>query len=103
MSTRQEVYAAIDGEREYQQRMADNAHGDTNNDMTKPLESFALYMEDYLHEMRTQLSRTWGPDAYEKPLHTLRKIVAIGVSAMEVHGARIRTTTTRHAEGKDLC
>ncbi len=102
MSSFGEVMIAIKGERNYQEAMAANAHGDQTNDRKKSLEEFVLYMEDYLHEARTQLSRTWGPDAYVKPLHTIRKVAAIAVAAMEVHGAPFRTENTKHAEGVDL-
>ena len=102
MSTRQEVYAAIDSERDYQNAMAKAAHGDPSNDGKKQLETFVLYMDDYMTELKNQLSRHWGPGAYDKPLNTMRKILAIGVSAMEVHGAPKRTAPTKHAEGVDL-
>jgi hypothetical protein len=102
MTTRQEVYAAIDSERDYQQRMAGKAHGDPTNDYKKTLETFVLYMDDYMRELKEQLSRTWGPDAYEKPLDTLRKVVAIGVSAMETWGAPQRVSATPHSVGTDL-
>jgi hypothetical protein len=101
-ATRAEVYAAVDSERDYQNRMAEKAHGDPSNDGTKHLESFVLYMEDYLTEMKHQLSREWGPEAYDQALNTMRKVVALGVSAMEVWGAPKRTTATRHPVGTDL-
>lgn len=101
-ATRAEVYTAIDGERLYQQAMASNAHGDPTNDRTKSLEEFALYIDDYVTELTNQLSRTWGPDAYVKPLNTLRKIAALAVAAMEVWGAPQRTTPTAHKDGADL-
>ena len=99
---RDAVYAAIDTERDYQVAMAAKAHGDPSNDYGKPLEAFGLYIGDYTRELQTQLSRTWGPDAYKTPLDTIRKIAALCVAAMEVHGAQPRTTPTRHATGTDL-
>jgi len=101
-ATRDEVYAAINSERDYQQAMAAKAHGDPSNDGKKHLEEFVLYMDDYMAELKHQLSRTWGPDAYDQPLNTLRKVVAIGVGAMEVWGAPQRTTPTKHEAGTDL-
>lgn len=100
--TREEVYNAIDSERDYQMAMAAKAHGDPSNDGKKQLETFVLYMDDYMTELKSQLSRTWGPEAYDKSLATMRKIVAIGVGAMEVHGAPKRTAPTKHNEGTDL-
>lgn len=102
MSTRQEVYVVINTERDYQTDMAANVHGDPSNDFTKSLESFALYIESYTRELTDQLSRTWGPDAYRKPLDTVRKIAALAVAAMEVHGAQPRVTATKHKDGVDL-
>ena len=97
-----EVFEAILSERQYQQAMAEAAHGDPSNDGKKKLEEFVLYMDDYMREIKTQLSRTWGPDAYKDALHTMRKIVTIGVSAMEVHGAPKRVVATKHDKGVDL-
>lgn len=102
MISREEVYAAIDSEREYQMAMAAKAHGDPSNDGKKQLETFVLYMDAYMTQLKYQLSFTWGPDAYKESLDTLRKITAIGVSAMEVLGAPKRVTATKHAKGTDL-
>lgn len=86
MPTREQVYAAIDSERDYQDAKG-VAHGGAAH--THELESYALYMDDYLREFKTQLSRTWVADG--KPpieaLNTLRKVTALGVAAMEEHGA----------------
>lgn len=101
-ATRQEVYNAIDSERDYQEAMAEAAHGDPSNDSKKALESFALYIDDYVRELKTQLARHWGPDAYVDPLHTIRKITTIGVAAMEVWGAPKRVVPTKHDKGIDL-
>jgi hypothetical protein len=100
--TREEVYQAIDSEREYQIAMAEKAHGDPSNDGKKKLEEFVLYMDAYMTTLKHQLSTVWGVDAYVEPLNTLRKVVTIGVSAMEVHGAPKRVTPTKHAKGTDL-
>lgn len=101
-SPRSLVYAAIDSERAYQIEMAAKIYDNPFSDENKPLEAFVLYMEDYLHECRSQLSRTWGMQANELALNTLRKVVAIGVSAMEAHGAPQRTAPTKHAHGMDI-
>jgi hypothetical protein len=102
VSTRQEVYAVIDTERSYQELMAIKAHGDPSNDYNKSLENFALYIASYSAELTNQLSRTWGPDAYKAALDTVRKIAALGVAAMEVHGAQPRVAPTKHTAGTDL-
>lgn len=96
------VYQALETEIAYVEAMAAKAHGDPGNDFAKSLENFVLYMEDYIQELRHQLSRTWGPEAYTGALNTLRKVTALGVRAMEVHGAVPRTAPTKHAQGVDL-
>lgn len=100
--TRIAVYAAIDSERQYQQAMSEAAHGDPSEDGKKKLEQFVLYMDHYMTQLKAQLSTTWGPDAYREPLHTIRKITALGVAAMEVHGAPLRLKATKHEQGTDL-
>jgi len=89
MSTRVEVYASLDSEREYQEQCAVRAGTVPGTVRPHSVEEFALYMEDYLHELRHQLSRNWTPD--RKPttqmLDTLRKVTALGVACMEQHGA----------------
>lgn len=101
-ATRAEVYAVLDGELDYQLAMSANAHGDPAEEGKKKLEQFVLYMDDYMRELKTQLSRTWGPNAYRLPLDTLRKVTALGVSAMVVHGAPKRVAPTKHEHGVDL-
>ena len=84
-STRQEVYAALDSERDYQESLVDANHGDPAP--RKSIEEFIVYMDDYMRELKTQVSRTWGPTAYDQARHTLRKVTALGVAAMEANGA----------------
>jgi hypothetical protein len=74
--TRQDVYAAIDSERAYQQdKWGDNPH---------EFDAWILYMEDYLEEARRLASRSndIGP-----ALAAIRKVTALGVVCMEQHGA----------------
>lgn len=85
-SKREDVYRAIDSERDYQDSK-DIANGGELR--RHELESFVLYMDDYMAELKHQLSRIWCSDG--KPpieaLNTLRKVTALGVAAMEQHGA----------------
>lgn len=93
---RSEVYYAIDSERDYQDAKA-HQNGTLPDDVRPhSFEEFILYMEDYLHEARHQVSRVWTADRTAPPaaLDTLRKVVALGVAAMEQHGAPKRVTTT---------
>lgn len=90
MPTRADVYRSIDTERDYQDAKG-RANGGTPH--KHELESYVIYMEDYLAELRNQLSRIWVLDG--KPpavaLDTLRKVTALGVAAMEQHGAPQRS------------
>ena len=86
-ANRAQVFGAINSERAYQDARVAEAHDDPAEQGQKKLEQFALYMQDYLNEAIHQMSRTWGPWAYEQALHTIRKVTALGVAAMEVHGA----------------
>lgn len=86
MASREEVYAALDSERAYQDTKGVENGGAPHR---HELESYVLYMDDYLRMLKTQLSRIWVSDG--KPpleaLNTLRKVTALGVAAMEEHGA----------------
>jgi hypothetical protein len=87
--SRESVYHAIDTERAYQDSKGVASSGAPHQ---HELEAFALYMDDYMTEFKHQLSRIWTSDG--KPpaeaLATLRKITALGVAAMEQHGAITR-------------
>jgi hypothetical protein len=83
MSTRAETFAALDGERDYQDdRWGDNAK--------MSLGDFVVYADAYLARMKAQLTFSDPMPSItdlDKALHTLRKITALGVAAMEQHGA----------------
>jgi len=77
---REEVYKIIDNERNYQDRkwgvMAhDEGHG---------VNDFILYMQHYLTKSIAEATNNWSN---EKSLDELRKVVALGIACMEVHGA----------------
>jgi hypothetical protein len=83
--TRQEVYNAIDSEREYQNsRWNENTTTSLNK---HSLEEWFMYMEDYLNEAKHVLSRTARQEADPIALNIMRKVVTLGVAAMEEHGA----------------
>lgn len=81
MTGRNEVYAAIDSERAYQEsKWGGHRH---------EAESWCLFIEHYAHLARTKASTT---DFTEVPnliayLDDLRKIATLAVAAMEQHGA----------------
>ncbi len=79
MITRQEVYEAIDTERDYQDKQW-NGH-------THEVGAYLTLLRTYLREAEESWSRSDGDRA---ALHSIRKIAAIAVHTMEEHGAPIR-------------
>jgi len=85
MATRQEVYDAIDSERAYQE-----SRWNKNTTVSENIHSFEdwiMYMEDYLAEAKHLLSRSPRQDADPQACHIMRKVLAMGVNALEQHGA----------------
>lgn len=88
MTSRSDVYAALDGERAYQdkrwcesqQRPNEPAHQHTP-------EEWLTYIEDYVNEAKHILSREDAPGCFVKAMNIMRKITAMGVAAMEQNGA----------------
>lgn len=91
---RQEVYQAIDGERKYQDSKWDHATTTRNGRPAHSLTEWLVFMNDYVQEGLRNMTRT--PDVEANPFarHTIRKVVALGVAALEEHGA-----LTREQEG----
>lgn len=85
MATRDEVYDALDSERDYQDQQW-NAHT-TSTAGQHSVTEFLVFIQDYLTQAMHQVSRESEPFASEKALHTVRKITAMGVACMEQHGA----------------
>lgn len=86
MSNRQDrasVYAAIDGERQYQIDQQGNARRHDGQPPMTPGEHI-LCMEKCLADART----TWyAPDGGKACLDHVRKVAALAVACMEIHGA----------------
>lgn len=83
MVPRSEVYAALDGERAYQDKL-----WVTNNYAHQhSIEEWAIYIEDYLDELKHIVARSAAPECYEKANHIMRKVTAMGVACMEQNGA----------------
>lgn len=89
MPSRIEVYDALDSERDYQDAKGEAVDGKPH---VHELEAYVIYMDDYLTELKHQLSRIWVPGGLPptEALNTLRKVTALGVAAMEEHGALLR-------------
>ena len=81
MPTRAEVYAAIDTERKYQERMWGEAQGGRRLSIGEQI----LLIEEYVARARHEWSIDKGPEL--KALEFVRKIAGIAVNCMESHGA----------------
>lgn len=88
MSNREEVYKAIDGEREYQSKVW-NENTTTTSGIHSVTE-FILYMQDYLTEAQHVVTRNTEPHASDSALHIIRKVTAMGVACMEQNGVMSR-------------
>lgn len=88
MSTREEVYRAIDGEREYQSKIWNSTTTETGGIHNNT--EFLVYIRDYVEEALHAVSRTGEPKAGEFAKNSLRKIAALAVAAMEQNGVSSR-------------
>jgi hypothetical protein len=84
-ATRQEVYTAIDGEREYQEKRWNPSTTSTGGQHS--VTEFLVYMRDYVEEALHHLSRNADPEASQCALGSVRKITTLGVACMEQNGA----------------
>jgi len=82
LTTREEVYQALDSERDYQ----DRRWGPEQSSGKHSVAEFLLYMQDYLTQAINQSSRNADPLATTLALDTVRKITAMGVACMEQNG-----------------
>lgn len=101
-TTREDVYKAIDGEREYQvKRWGDDQETEIN--------SFLLYMEHHLQRAREIASTQTDGNNYpgatgECSLDIVRKITTLGVACMEKNGAPLRALPgCEHVHGPTRC
>lgn len=85
MATRQEVYAAIDTEREYQDARRGNSARDDVED-NRDLGSLITLIDVYLDKAKVAFSGP-HPRGRENTVEILRKVVGLGVLAMERYGA----------------
>jgi len=82
---RSEVYAALDSERAYQKH-----RWNETTTTSKGLHSFSewiAYMDYYMGLAKKELATRARQEAYPDVAHIMRKITAMGVAAMEEHGA----------------
>lgn len=83
-ATRAEVYAAIDGERTYQEGWKDVDLTDSAGEHSNV--EWLVYIRDYAEEALHVSSRKPDPEARIQNTHALRKIAAMAVAAMERNG-----------------
>jgi hypothetical protein len=90
MATRQEVYLAIDSERDYQDRVWVENSGKAVDQPVRTVAEELLMLEDYVVRART--AWTNAPRATEVEITTdiIRKCAGICVRAMQNHGAPLR-------------
>lgn len=85
---RQDVYKAIDSERDYQ-----NSRWNENTTTSKnkhTFEDWIMYIEDYLAEAKHILSREARQIADPKASDIMRKVAAMAVCSLEEHGVKQR-------------
>lgn len=87
-ASRTEIYAAIDGERNYQDGWKDPTLTDSGG-LHSNVE-FLVYIQDYVTEALHVASRKPDPEARVQNTHALRKIAAMAVAAMEQNGVLAR-------------
>lgn len=78
---RNEVYERLDGERDYQ----DSRKFDSNSrvrDVDKSIAEWILYIEHHLNKAKEQVYYL----NEEEALAEIRKVTALGVRTMEIHG-----------------
>ena len=87
-ATREEVYHAIDTERDYQDQLWNSFTTTTQGEHT--VTEWLVFMEDYLNETKHILSRRAEQDVITRALDNVRKIAAMCVACMEQNGCTIR-------------
>jgi hypothetical protein len=85
---RQEVYKAIDTEREYQNKLwsgtkSSRQPSDAPDAMERTIDEFALYVTRYTNQLVEVCGTTDYPD---QKLEVFRKIAALCVACGEAHG-----------------
>ncbi len=84
--TREEVYKAIDTEREYQEKMWNS---DTKASGATNISSFICWMEAYLRkasDLACSNDETPGSESSKAITDMIRKVVALGVACGELNG-----------------
>jgi hypothetical protein len=85
MSTRLEVYSAIDGERDYQESRWNSITTESRGIHSNV--EFLVYIQDYVQEALHFCSRNGDPQGTMFSQQSLRKVAALAVAAMEQNGS----------------
>lgn len=85
---REQVYEAINSERDYQDSRW-NENTTASKGQHSP-EEWYVYIEDYINEAKHILSRENVQSAYPKAMDIMRKVASMTVAAMEQHGVNYR-------------
>lgn len=88
---RNSVYAALNGERDYQDAMQGSSARDDIED-NRDLGSLITLIDVYVGKVKTGFAGA-HPQGKFDALDQLRKVTALGVLAMEKHGTIFRKTT----------
>lgn len=87
MPTREEVFEAIDSERVYQEKWDNERENNTKlysyNDHDKPVETWILWMEEYLNRARQSATSSFDKST---ALENVCKVAALATACMEYHG-----------------
>ncbi len=87
MLTRKEVFEAIDSERIYQEKWdkerEENPNLGSYNDRDKPVETWILWMEEYINKARHSATANFDKST---ALENVCKIAALATACMEYHG-----------------
>lgn len=86
---RQDVYKAIDSERDYQDSrwgstLSGNRPAEEDEGGNRTLDEYVLYIQGYANDLAQFASRSSN---WEEKLHRVRKVAGLCVAAMEQHGA----------------
>lgn len=91
MTSRTQVYAALDSEREYQNsRWCRTDSEKTAGHNPHSVTEWLTYMRYYIDKGIEKATISNDPDASNQALEFARKVSALGVVCMEQHGAPLR-------------
>lgn len=85
---REKIFEAIDGERAYQDNRNGNAARPKVND-NRSLGDLILLMDVYVGKAKAAFAGPHPPGRADA-LHAIRKVIALGVLAKELHGVEFR-------------